>query len=69
MGVIPMVAAGTTKGQGETAVDSEDEMCVTNNTLKRSLDNFGERNGASATKSQEPPTKAPQGRRSLFGLV
>ncbi|KAH7986298.1 hypothetical protein HPB52_025071 [Rhipicephalus sanguineus] len=36
--VVPVGAADTTKGQGETAADSEDEMCATSATLKRPLD-------------------------------
>ncbi|KAH7984752.1 hypothetical protein HPB52_023710 [Rhipicephalus sanguineus] len=61
--VVPVGAADTTEGQGETAADSEDEMCVTSATLKRPLDDSGELHGASSTNSQEPPAKAPQGRR------
>ncbi|KAH7981646.1 hypothetical protein HPB52_000421 [Rhipicephalus sanguineus] len=61
--VVPVGAAETTEGQGETAADSEDEMCVTSATLKRPLDDSGELDGASSTNSQEPPAKAPQGRR------
>ncbi|KAH7955609.1 hypothetical protein HPB52_001711 [Rhipicephalus sanguineus] len=61
--VVPVGAADTTEGQGETAADSEDEMCATSATLKRPLDDSGELDGASSTNSQEPPAKAPQGRR------
>ncbi|KAH7948090.1 hypothetical protein HPB52_018442 [Rhipicephalus sanguineus] len=61
--VVPVGTADTTEGQGETAADSEDEMCVTSATLKRPLDDAGELDGASSTNSQEPPAKAPQGRR------
>ncbi|KAH7981786.1 hypothetical protein HPB52_001096 [Rhipicephalus sanguineus] len=38
-------------------------MCTTSATLKRPLDDSGELAGASSTNSQEPPAKAPQGRR------
>lgn len=61
--VVPVGTADTTEGQGETAADSDDEMCVTSATLKRPLDDSVEQDGASSTSSQEPPAKAPQGRR------
>ncbi|KAL3248240.1 hypothetical protein MRX96_056647 [Rhipicephalus microplus] len=61
--VVPVGTADTTEGQGETAADSDDEMCVTSATLKRPLDDSVEQDGASYTSSQEPPAKAPQGRR------
>ncbi|KAL3188956.1 hypothetical protein MRX96_003105 [Rhipicephalus microplus] len=63
MNLLLGVAAGMTGGQEKTAANNEDVMCVTNATLKRSLDDSGELKRASATNSQEPPANGPQTRR------
>ncbi|KAL3188955.1 hypothetical protein MRX96_003104 [Rhipicephalus microplus] len=58
MDVVQGVAAGTMEGQGVTAVGSEDEMYVTNTTLKRTLDDSG---GAGKGVGYQEPGAACKG--------
>ncbi|KAL3208277.1 hypothetical protein MRX96_009629 [Rhipicephalus microplus] len=54
-------AADTMRGQGRTALDSEDKICITSVTLKHSHDDSGELGKASSTNSQKRHAKTPQG--------